>query len=108
MAAAVRQTLVLPRSDVATTTNATFASSLLAGSTIIVIAANFTGSSLAASGSTNGALTAAVRAGTANNFGAIFYKENVSAGSETITVSGGDYISGVALEVTGLLTSSSL
>lgn len=107
MAAAVRQTLVLPRSGAATTTNATFASSLLAGSTIIVIAANFTGT-VGASGSTNGALTAAVRAGSANNFGAILYKENVSAGSETITVSGGDFISGIALEVTGLLTASSL
>lgn len=108
MAAAVRQAVALPRSDVATTTSVAFPSALLAGSAIIVLAANYTGSALTASGSTNGALTAAVRAGTANNFGAIFYKENVSAGSETITVSGGDYISAVALEVTGLLTASSL
>lgn len=107
MAAAVRQAVALPRSDVATTTSVAFPSALLAGSAIIVIAANYTGT-VNASGSTNGALTAALRAGTANNFGAIFYKENVSAGSETITVSGGDYISAVALEVTGLLTASSL
>lgn len=107
MAAAIRQAVALPRSGAATTTSVAFPSALLANSAIIVIAANYTGT-VNASGSTNGALTAALRGGSGNNFGAIFYKEGVPAGAETITVSGGDYISGVALEVTGLLTASSL
>lgn len=109
MAAAVRQAVALPRSGAATSTNVSFPSALLAGSAIIVVAANFSGASLAASGSTNGSLTKAVSTNSGGaNYSTIFYKENVSAGAETITVSGGDYISAVALEVTGLLTASSL
>jgi len=114
MAASIVQTSsILRTTGSGSSSTQSFSSNLTAGNTAFFIGANYPSGFSTVSGSSSGSYTKAIGWGDGgDNFVEIWYKENVTGGAETVTITptstSGNYITGFLMEASGLNTSSLL
>lgn len=111
--ALVQTSTLLRTENSGSTSTLSYTSNLTAGSLSVLCVGNYPSGITSVSGSTNGAYTQAVTYGDGgNNYVEIWYRANVSAGAETLTITptsaSGNYITAVAQEWSGMATSSPL
>ena len=111
--ALVQTSTLLRTENSGATSTLSYTSNLTAGSLSVLCVGNYPSGITSVSGSANGAYTQAVTYGDGgNNYVEIWYKANVSAGAETLTITptstSGNYVTAVAQEWSGMATSSPL